>query len=152
MYTAEQLARRKASPWTRIVSFLAPIQFIAFVISFYLVIRFLTSSEGFIAATVSVWIKIALLWAITFSGMLWEHDVYGHYFMAKEFFWEDFGNLVAMLTHNAYFIVQWLGWSRQEVMLVMLCAYVTYIFNFLQFMIKWYNSIKQRRQLDTHSV
>jgi 3-vinyl bacteriochlorophyllide hydratase len=152
MYTPEQLARRNASRWTRVVSMLAPTQFVAFIISFYLVLRFLTTGEGYAAAAISVLIKIALLWAITGAGMLWEYDMYGHYFMAREFFWEDFGNLVAMITHNAYFIAQWLGWGPREVMLVMLVAYCTYLLNFLQFMLRWYKSVKQRRALHAHPL
>jgi len=144
LYTQEQLARRKASPWTRVVSALAPTQFIAFVISFYFVLQFILTNQGYLAATVSVWIKIILLWAITIAGMLWEKDVYDHYFMAREFFWEDFGNLVAMITHNAYFIVQYLGCSERDVMLVMLFAYCTYLFNFGQFMVKYFRSLRQR--------
>jgi 3-vinyl bacteriochlorophyllide hydratase len=144
LYTQEQLARRKASPWTLVVSILAPTQFIAFVISFYLVVQFLLTNQGYLVATVSVWIKITLLWAITIAGMLWEKDVYDHYFMAREFFWEDFGNLVAMITHNAYFIVQYLGYGKQEVMYVMLFAYCTYLFNFGQFMVKYLKSVRQR--------
>jgi len=152
MYTSEQLARRKASRWTRVVSILAPIQFMAFIISFYLVLNFLATSEGYVPAAVSVLVKIELLWAITIAGMLWEHDMYGHYFMAREFFWEDFGNLIAMITHNAYFLAQWLGWSSRDVMLVMLFAYSTYLLNFIQFMVKWYKSIKQRRALQPDSM
>lgn len=89
MYTPEQLVRREASPWTRVQIILAPIQFLAFLISFFLVVRYLMTEQGYLAATISVWIKIALIWALTITGMLWEKDVYGHYFMAREFFWED---------------------------------------------------------------
>jgi 3-vinyl bacteriochlorophyllide hydratase len=147
MYTPEQLARREASPWTKVQIVLAPIQFIAFIISFYLVVRYLMTGEGYLIATISVWIKIALIWAITITGMLWEKDVYGKYFMAREFFWEDFGNLVAILTHNAYFVVQWLGWDNRSVMLVMVFAYTTYLFNAAQFIIKGIRSAQYRRAL-----
>jgi 3-vinyl bacteriochlorophyllide hydratase len=64
--------------------------------------------------------------------------------MAQEFFWEDFGNLVAMITHNAYFTVQYLGYGKQEVMYVMLFAYCTYLFNFGQFIVKYLKSVRQR--------
>jgi 3-vinyl bacteriochlorophyllide hydratase len=147
MYTPEQLARREASPWTRVQIILAPIQFLAFLISFFLVVRYLITDQGFMAATISVWIKIALIWALTITGMLWEKDVYGHYFMAREFFWEDLGNLIAILTHNAYFVVQWLGWDQRAVMLVMLFAYITYLFNAVQFIIKGIRSGRERRAL-----
>jgi 3-vinyl bacteriochlorophyllide hydratase len=152
MYTPEQLARREASPWTRVQIILAPIQFLAFLISFFLVVRYLLTDQGLMAATISVWIKIALIWALTITGMLWEKDVYGHYFMAREFFWEDLGNLIAILTHNAYFVVQWLGWDQRAVMLVMLFAYITYLLNAVQFIIKGIRSGRERRALRTGVV
>lgn len=147
MYTSEQLARRNATPWTRVQFILAPIQVIVFLISFSLVLRYLFSGEGYLIATISVWIKIALLWALTITGMFWEKDVYGHWFMAKEFFWEDLGNLVAMLTHNAYFVVAYFSGDPQLVMTVMLFAYVTYLFNAGQFVVKGINSSRQRKAL-----
>ncbi len=152
MYTPEQLARRKASPWTRVQIILAPIQFLAFLISFFLVVRYLMTEQGYLAATISVWIKIGLIWALTITGMLWEKDVYGHYFMAREFFWEDLGNLIAILTHNAYFIVQWSGWERRSVMFVMLFAYITYLLNATQFIIKGIRSRQERRRLRAQSL
>ncbi|NJP04701.1 MAG: 2-vinyl bacteriochlorophyllide hydratase [Chloroflexaceae bacterium] len=151
MYTPEQLARRNASPWTRIQFILAPIQFIAFLISFGLVIRYLLTGEGELITTISIWVKIALIWALTITGMLWEKDVYGQYFMAHEFFWEDLGNLIAIITHNAYFVVQWLGWPQQDVMLVMLFAYVTYLFNAGQFIIRGIRSAQYRRRLEAQN-
>jgi 3-vinyl bacteriochlorophyllide hydratase len=105
------------------------------------------TGEGYWAATISVWVKIALIWALTITGMFWEHDVFGHYFMAPEFFWEDFGNLIAILTHNAYFVVQWLGWEQRDVMIVMLFAYITYLFNAGQFIYRGVQSARYRRQL-----
>ena len=147
MYTPEQLARREASPWTRVQIMLAPIQFLAFIISFILVVRYLMTGEGYTIATISVWVKIALIWALTITGMLWEKDMYDHYFMAKEFFWEDLGNLIAILTHNAYFVVQWLHWDERSVMWVMVFAYITYLINAMQFILKGIRSVRQRRQL-----
>ncbi len=145
MYTPEQLARRDASPWTRVQMILAPIQFLAFLVSFGFVIHYLVTGEGYLAATISVLVKIALLWAITITGMLWEKDVYGQYFLAPAFFWEDMGNLVAILTHNAYFVAQWLGWSQPAVMWLMVFAYVTYLVNVAQFVVKGVRSARQRR-------
>jgi len=147
MYTPEQLERRNRSPWTKAQFILAPIQFIVFLISFGLVIRYLATGEGYWIATISVWIKIALIWALTITGMLWEHDIYGKYFMAPEFFWEDLGNLIAILTHNAYFVAVWLKLDDRTVMWVMVFAYVTYLFNAGQFLWRGIRSAKERRLL-----
>ncbi|MEZ4835580.1 MAG: 2-vinyl bacteriochlorophyllide hydratase [Caldilineaceae bacterium] len=53
-----------------------------------------------------------------------------------EFFWEDVGNAVAMLVHNLYFVAIWLNRSDRAVMTLMLCAYVTYLFNCAQFILR----------------
>lgn len=147
MYTPDQLRRREASRWTKVQIILAPIQFLAFIISFALVIRYLATGDGYWVATVSVWVKIALIWALTITGMLWEYDMFDHYFMAKEFFWEDLGNLIAIITHNLYFVAVWLGASQQAVMWVMVFAYVTYLLNAGQFVARGVRSARQRRAL-----
>ncbi|NTU84724.1 MAG: 2-vinyl bacteriochlorophyllide hydratase, partial [Chloroflexales bacterium] len=67
MYTPDQLRRREASRWTKVQIILAPIQFVAFIISFALVIHYLVTGEGYIAATISVWVKISLIWALTIT-------------------------------------------------------------------------------------
>jgi 3-vinyl bacteriochlorophyllide hydratase len=147
MYTPDQLARRERSMWTRVQIILAPIQFVAFLISFGLVIHYLVTGQGYLAATISIWIKISLIWALTITGMLWEYDMYDHYFMAKEFFWEDLGNLIAILTHNAYFVAKWVGADERTVMWVMVVAYVSYLFNAAQFVVRGIRSGRQRRAL-----
>jgi 3-vinyl bacteriochlorophyllide hydratase len=145
MYTPEQMARRDASPWTKVQAILAPIQFLAFLVSFGLVVRYLATGEGYAIANASVLIKIALLWAITITGMIWEHEIYGHYFLAREFFWEDIGNAVAMLTHNVYFLARALHWPDRTVMLLMLLAYCTYLVNCAQFVRRGIQAGRQRR-------
>jgi 3-vinyl bacteriochlorophyllide hydratase len=150
IYTPEQLAKRNTSIWTKVQAVLAPVQFLAFLISFGLVIRYLTTGEGYEITNLSVLIKISLLWAITITGMIWEKEIFGHYFLAREFFWEDVGNAVAMLTHNFYFLVVVLGWSRESVMIVMLVAYTTYLINCAQFVAKGIQAGRQRRMEQAH--
>lgn len=147
MYTPDQLRRREASRWTKVQIVLAPVQFLAFILSFALVIRYLATGEGYWVATVSVWVKIGLIWALTITGMLWEYDMFDHYFMAKEFFWEDVGNLIAIITHNLYFVAVWMGASRPMVMWVMVFAYLTYLLNAGQFVARGVRSARQRRAL-----
>jgi 3-vinyl bacteriochlorophyllide hydratase len=135
-YTAEQLARRNNSKWTLVQAVLGPLQFVVFIISVGLVVRYLATGQGYEAATVSVLLKIGLLWLITITGMIWEKEVFDHWFLAPQFFWEDVGNAVAMLLHNLYFLAVWLDWSEQAVMTVMLVAYAGYLVNFGQFVVK----------------
>ncbi|MBK9941525.1 MAG: 2-vinyl bacteriochlorophyllide hydratase [Kouleothrix sp.] len=146
LYTDEQLARRDASRWTKVQAVLAPIQFLAFLVSFGLVARYLASGQGYVIANASVLVKIALLWAITITGMIWEHEIFGHYFLAREFFWEDVGNALAILTHNLYFLARALHWSDRAVMTLMLVAYCTYLVNCAQFVRRGIQAGRQRRQ------
>ena len=152
LYSLEERARRDASPWTRVQVALAPVQFLAFLVSLALVARYLLTGQGYALATASVLVKIALLWAITITGMLWERDVFGHWFLAPQFFWEDVGNAVAMLTHNLYFVAAWAGWSQRATMTLMLLAYCTYLLNCAQFVAKGIRAGRERRALKTGGV
>lgn len=151
-YTAEQLAKRNASMWTRVQMVLAPLQFLAFLVSLTLVIRYLLTGEGYVIANLSVLFKITLLWLITATGMIWEKEIFGHWFLAPQFFWEDVGNAVAMIMHNLYFWAVWLGWSHQAVMTLMLIAYVAYLFNCSQFVIRGLQARRQRLALAAEVV
>lgn len=145
-YTPEQLEKRNKSKWTLVQAILAPLQFLAFLISFSLVIHYLVTGNGYAAANISVWIKIALLWLITITGMIWEKEIFGKWFLAPQFFWEDVGNAVAMLTHNIYFLAVWLNWSERAIMTLMLVAYLSYLVNVAQFVVKGINARRQRQQ------
>ena len=54
LYTPEQRARRDATRWTLVQGILAPVQFLVFLISLYLVITSLQSGENTDSALVSV--------------------------------------------------------------------------------------------------
>jgi 3-vinyl bacteriochlorophyllide hydratase len=144
-YTPKQLEKRDKSKWTLVQAILAPIQFLAFIISFTLVVRYLLTGEGYTVANVSVLIKIALLWLITLTGMIWEKEVFGRWFLAPQFFWEDVGNAIAMIMHNLYFLARWLNWTDRAVMTLMLVAYVAYLFNMAQFVLKGMQARRQRQ-------
>lgn len=145
-YTPEQLARRNNSKWTLVQAVLAPLQFLMFIISFAFVVRYLVTGNGYEMANITVLIKIGLLWLITLTGMIWEKEIFGHWFLAPQFFWEDVGNAVAMVMHNLYFLAQGLGWSERSVMLLMLLAYTSYLVNCAQFIMKGLQARKQREQ------
>jgi 3-vinyl bacteriochlorophyllide hydratase len=144
MYTPEQLERRNNSKWTVVQGILAPIQFLAFVVSSILVIRYLTTGEGYEIATISALIKIALLWLITITGMIWEKEVFGQWFLAPQFFWEDVLNAIAMILHNLYFVGRALGWSDRTLMIVLLIAFVSYLGNFAQFFMRGLQARRER--------
>ena len=143
-YTPEQLARRDNSKWTTVQMILAPLQFLSFIISIGLIVYYLMTGNGYQLATFSVLIKIALLWAITITGMFWEKVVYDKWFMAREFFWEDLFNAIALGTHNLYFVALLLGWTERELMWLMLFAYATYLINFGQFFLRGLQARSQK--------
>jgi 3-vinyl bacteriochlorophyllide hydratase len=53
IYTPEQRIKRDKSGWTKVQAILGPIQFLAFIVSFALVMRYLMTGEGYFVTTVS---------------------------------------------------------------------------------------------------
>jgi 3-vinyl bacteriochlorophyllide hydratase len=137
LYTKEERARRDASPWTLVQGVLAPIQFLVFVISAALVLRFLVTGVGFEAATMSVVIKTLVLYTIMITGCIWERDVFGRYLFAPAFFWEDFVSMFVLALHSAYLAALLFGslHARYQ-MYIALLAYSAYLLNATQFVIK----------------
>jgi 3-vinyl bacteriochlorophyllide hydratase len=137
LYTVEQRKRRDASGWTLVQGILAPLQFLVFLVSLALVLRFLATGEGHLAATVSVVVKTVVLYTIMVTGCLWEKDVYGVYLFAPAFYWEDVFSMAVLALHTAYLVVLATGWidARGQMMLA-LAAYATYVVNATQFILK----------------
>jgi len=72
LYSPEERARRDSTVWTLVQAILAPVQFLVFLISLVLVVRYLATGAGYDAATLSIIIKTALLY---FSGDRASHDL-----------------------------------------------------------------------------
>jgi 3-vinyl bacteriochlorophyllide hydratase len=137
LYTPEERIRRDATKWTLVQGILAPIQFLAFLISLALVVRYLTSGEGFFLATASIVVKTLLLYAIMITGSIWEREVFGCYLFAPAFFWEDVFSFLVLALHTAYLVALFagIGDPRQQ-MLLALAAYAAYFVNATQFILK----------------
>jgi 3-vinyl bacteriochlorophyllide hydratase len=137
LYSKEERFRRDSSPWTLVQGVLAPIQFLVFLISAALVLRFLVTGMGFEAATMSVVIKTLVLYTIMITGCLWERDVFGRYLFAPAFFWEDFVSMFVLALHSAYLGALLFGslHARYQ-MYVALLAYSAYLLNATQFVLK----------------
>ncbi len=138
LYTPEQRARRDRSPWTRVQGVLAALQFVAFAVSLVLVVHYLVTGRGLAAASASVLVKTATLYAIMITGALWEHDVFGRYLFAPMFFWEDVVSMGVIALHTAYVI----GWAADAMTPRLLCgvalaAYAAYAINAAQFLAKF---------------
>jgi 3-vinyl bacteriochlorophyllide hydratase len=137
LYTDAQRKRRDESPWTLVQGILAPVQFLIFGISLFLVIRFLQTGEGQSAAEVSVVAKTCALYAIMITGSIWEKAVFDEWLFAKPFFWEDVFSMAVLALHTAYLLMLFNGWgASQERMYFALAGYAAYIINAGQFIYK----------------
>jgi 3-vinyl bacteriochlorophyllide hydratase len=116
---------------------LAPIQFLAFLVSAGLVIRYLTNGDGLEVATGSVVVKTFLLYAIMITGCIWEKEVYGVYLFAHAFFWEDVFSMLVLALHAAYvFVLVTDAAPPRSQMWLALAAYTAYAINATQFILK----------------
>ncbi|MFK8082902.1 MAG: 2-vinyl bacteriochlorophyllide hydratase [Granulosicoccus sp.] len=137
LYTAAQRERRNSSRWTLVQGILAPVQFLVFLISAVLLGRYLLTGQGLEVAAASVVIKTLFLYAIMYTGALWEHDVYGQYLFAPAFYWEDMVSMVVIALHTLYLVLYLTGWGSSTLLIgVAVAAYGTYVINAGQFVLK----------------
>jgi len=137
LYTPEERVRRDATKWTLVQGILAPIQFVVFLVSLYLVLRFLITGEGEHAANISVVVKTLTLYTIMITGCIWEKVVFNCYLFAPAFFWEDVFSMLVLLLHTLYLVALGTGYLDQtQLMILALAAYATYVINAGQFIWK----------------
>ena len=137
LYTPEERQRRDASAWTWVQGVLAPVQFLVFLISLALVLRFLWTGLGQEAAQWSIVIKTGVLYAIMITGCIWEKVVFGKYLFAPAFYWEDVFSMLVLALHTAYLVALFKGLLEpQALMGLALAAYAAYVINAAQFLIK----------------
>ncbi len=137
LYTPEERKRRDETPWTLVQGILAPLQFLVFVVSLVLVVRYLASGAGETAATVSIVLKTLILYLIMITGSIWEKVVFGKYLFAGPFFWEDVFSMLVLALHTAYLIALFGGFlDVRGQMLLALAAYAAYVVNATQFILK----------------
>jgi 3-vinyl bacteriochlorophyllide hydratase len=137
LYSPEQRRRRDATSWTTVQAVLAPVQFAIFLISAALVVRYLATGEGFALAAGSVVVKTLALYTIMVTGSMWEKAVFGRYLFAPAFFWEDVLSMLVLALHTAYLAALATGaLDARGQMYVALAAYVVYLLNAAQFLLK----------------
>ena len=137
LYTAAERQRRDASPWTLVQGVLAPLQFMIFICSLLLVLRYLATGYGAAAAEASVVIKTLALYTIMVTGAIWEKQVFGRWLFAPAFWWEDLFSMLVLALHTAYLAGLAFGWgSTRGLLLLALAAYATYLINAGQFLLK----------------
>jgi 3-vinyl bacteriochlorophyllide hydratase len=137
LYSAEERARRDASPWTIVQGVLAPLQFLVCAASALLVLHWLATGEGLGLATASFVVKCALLGLIMVTGSVWEKAVFGRWLFAPAFFWEDVVSLLVIALHAACLLALAGDWlDARTRMLLVLAAYAAYVVNAVQFLLK----------------
>ena len=137
LYTADQRLRRDASVWTLVQGVLAPIQFLVFLISLVLVLRFLATGEGQNIAILSIVIKTIMLYTIMITGCIWEKVVFDCYLFAPAFYWEDVFSMLVLALHTAYLAALATdALTTQQLMYLALAAYSAYVVNAGQFIWK----------------
>ncbi len=137
LYTPDQRQRRDASRWTIVQGVLAPLQFLVFLVSVGLVVRFLSTGEGQSAATTSIVVKTLVLYTIMVTGAIWEKVVFGQFLFAPSFFWEDAVSMLVIGLHTAYLYYLISGtMGVHALMYLALAAYAAYFVNAAQFLWK----------------
>lgn len=137
LYTPEERRRRDESRWTLVQGILAPIQFVVFLVSTGLVLRYLATGDGAEIATASIILKTMLLYAIMITGSIWEKQVFGRWLFAEPFWWEDLVSFLVLGLHTLYLVALVKGWWSVEArMILALVAYAAYAINATQFLLK----------------
>ena len=116
---------------------MAPLQFVVFLVSLVLVVRYMADGSGYTAATLSIVAKTLILYVIMVTGAIWEKVVFGRYLFAPAFFWEDVFSMLVIALHTAYLAALAFAWMRPiELMVLALAAYAAYVINAAQFLLK----------------
>ena len=137
LYTPEQRIKRDSSVWTWVQGVLAPIQFLVFLVSLVLVLRYLATGEGQNIAIWSIVIKTVTLYTIMITGCIWEKVVFDCYLFAPAFYWEDVFSMLVLSLHTAYLVALATdALTTQQLMYLALAAYATYVINAGQFIWK----------------
>lgn len=137
LYSDAERARRDTTKWTLVQGILAPIQFVVFLISLALVLRYLATGLGYEVATLSIVIKTGTLLLIMVTGAIWEKVVFGQYLFAPAFFWEDVFSFAVIALHLLYIFALFTGaLGATELMYAALAAYTAYVINAGQFVWK----------------
>jgi 3-vinyl bacteriochlorophyllide hydratase len=137
LYTPAERQRRDASPWTLVQGVLAPVQFVVFLASLALVLRWLATGQGYEIAAASVVVKTLTLYTIMVTGCIWEKVVFGRWLFAPAFFWEDVFSMGVLALHTAYLVALATGaLDARALMALALAAYASYVINATQFVLK----------------
>ncbi len=116
LYTPEERVRRDTSKWTLVQGLLAPVQFLIFGVSLYLVIDYLNTGRNYEWAVWSVVVKTLALYTIMITGAIWEKVVFGQYLFHESFFWEDVFSMLVIVLHSLYLFGLFTGIADEGVL------------------------------------
>ena len=137
LYTQSQRNRRDTTVWTTVQGVLAPLQFLVFLVSLVLVLRYMTTGLGYEVMTLSIIAKTLLLYLIMITGAIWEKVVFGQWLFAPAFFWEDVVSFGVIALHSLYLYGLIQGTIPADTLvLIILAAYASYVANAGQFLWK----------------
>ncbi|MEP4199424.1 MAG: 2-vinyl bacteriochlorophyllide hydratase [Aliishimia sp.] len=137
LYTPDQRMRRDSTIWTLVQGVLAPLQFVVFLVSLGLVLRYVATGAGYEIATASIIAKTGLLYLIMITGAIWEKVVFGQWLFAPAFFWEDVVSFGVIALHSLYLYGLLTGAMPPETLIaIVLAAYAAYVVNAGQFLWK----------------
>jgi 3-vinyl bacteriochlorophyllide hydratase len=130
-------ARRRASVWTRIHPLFAIGQLGVFLVSVVLLVMYFFHAVSFNSLFLSVLIKIAFMLGAIVTGSLWEHDVFGAWWFAHDFFIEDVMTFNVFLLHAVFLVVAFAWPSKMPLVLATLVlAYGAYALNVGQYVVQ----------------
>jgi 3-vinyl bacteriochlorophyllide hydratase len=153
LYTPEQRIKRDNTIWTLVQGVLAPLQFLVFLVSITLVIRFLMTGKDYEIANYSILLKTFVLLLIMVTGCIWEKVVFDKYLFAQAFFWEDVFSMLVIFLHLSYvYCVFTQALSPEGLMILALCAYAAYFINAAQFIWKLRVARKEYEVLQKRST
>ena len=126
--------RRQASVWTLIHPLFAIGQLLAFFVSVGVFVAYLRGAVPFHAVHVSVLVKIGLMVGAVLSGSFWERDVFGYWWFAPEFLFEDVMTLIVFISQLSYLAMVALHPHLMKPILGILgFAYFVYVANVAQY-------------------
>jgi 3-vinyl bacteriochlorophyllide hydratase len=126
--------RRRASIWTLIHPLFAIGQLLAFFVSVGLFVAYLRGSVPFHVVHVSVLVKVGLMVGAVLTGAFWERDVFGYWWFAPEFLFEDVMTLIVFITQLTYLAMVFFHPHMMNAIIgILAVAYLVYIGNVAQY-------------------
>ena len=136
--------RRAASRWTYVHPLFAIGQLGVFLMSLVLVALYFLHVVPYTAVHLSVLIKICFMIGAVITGSLWEHDVFGRWWFAHEFFVEDVMTANVFALHIGYLLTFYLmPWNMFAILAMLGMSYLVYGLNVAQYIVSHMNARKE---------